>query len=165
MTQTPPDLPIAFLVGYAAPVQPEHPNKLARLGVTGVRGDHAEGRQHIAHEVRYAPDTFALAIRPGWDGADPRTALAWEMYRVAIGRHASLAEGLEAAAAERDPDSHEFEPATLRIDGVEHEAVQLHEYGMVARAAVVDGWTVVAAVPAGQQPAVELHALAESVAD
>lgn len=154
------DLPIAYLAGLDAPVQPGHPVELARLGVTGIRG----GTRHVTNEVRYDSRTMALVHRPGWDGADPRSALADLMWRAAVARFQPFEDALEACASEQDPDNHEFGPAALRVDGVEHEAVEVREHGLVARAAVVDGWTVVASVPEGGELAVELHTVAELAA-
>lgn len=151
--ETLPDLPIAYLAGYEAPLQPEHPDRLARLGISGASSSR--------NEVRYPNRAFVQIIRPGTLHTDPRAAIAWEMYRIAIGRHQPFSGALEACAAEHDPDNHEFEAAVLRVDGVDHDAVEVREYGLVARAAVVDGWIVVAAVPEGDEPAVELHTYTE----
>ncbi|MBS2554088.1 hypothetical protein KGQ19_45270 [Catenulispora sp. NL8] len=47
--------------------------------------------------------------------------------------------------------------AVLKVNGGEYEAVELCEKGLVARAALVSGWTVAARVPEeGSEPVVEL---------
>ena len=156
MTEFSRDLPIGYLARRPAPVQPDHPDELSRLGVGGVYGHR--------HEVRYSGGALVQVIRPEGDCGDPRGALAFEMYRIAVSRHQPFSEALEACAAERYPDNHEFEPAVLRVNGVDWAAVEVREYGFVARAAVVNGWTVVAAVSEGSELAVELHTVAELAA-
>ncbi|WP_194896302.1 hypothetical protein [Catenulispora pinisilvae] len=153
------DLPVALLLGYTPPRRPGHPEPLVRLGVTGTRGQRIDGKlRHVSNEIRY-PNTDArvLVNRPGWSDADPRAALAWLMFRVAVERHQPFSEALDACAGELDQESHEFHQAVLSVNGTEHEAIELREKGLTARAAVVSGWTVVACVPeTDAEPVIEL---------
>lgn len=162
MTHSSPELPIAYLVGFDIPTQPDHPDPLARLGVTGTHSYWDDGElRHVRNEVRYSDGALVQVIRPGWDASEPRAAIAAEMHRIAVSRHLPFTEALEACAAERDPDHHEFEPATLRVGGVDYQAIEAREHGLIARAAVVDGWTVVACVTDGVAIEVALHTIAE----
>lgn len=147
MTTVEPDLPVAFLTGYG------------RIGVTSRRGQRIEGElRHVTNEVRYpGTDARVLVNRPGWSDADPRAALTWLMFHVAVDRHKPFSEALDACAGELDQASHDFHRAVLNVNGAEYEAVELSEKGLTARAALVGGWTVVACIPGdGSEPVVEL---------
>lgn len=147
LTTVEPDLPVAYLVGYE------------RIGVTSTRGQRIEGElRHVTNEVRYAgTDARTLVNRPGWSDAEPRAALTWLMFHVAVERYKPFSEALDACAEELDQESHDFRAAVLRVDAMAYEAVELSEKGLTARAAIVDGWTVVACVPdSAAELAVEL---------
>ncbi|WP_194922080.1 hypothetical protein [Catenulispora rubra] len=146
MTTVEPDLPVARLVGYE------------RIGVTSRRGQRIDGQlRHVTNEVRYpGTDARALVNRPGWSDADPRAALTWLMFHVAVDRHKPFSEALDACAGELDQSSHDFYPAVLSVNGTDCEAVELSEKGLTARAALVGGWTVVACVPEAADLVVEL---------
>jgi hypothetical protein len=87
------------------------------------------------------------------------------MRRIAVSAPQPFAGAPDACAGELDQAGHDFRPAVLQIDGIGYHGWELREKSLTARAAVIDGgWTILACVPHGEEPAVELDYLARKAA-
>lgn len=75
-----------------------------------------------------------------------------------------LAQAMAQAGANKDTARHDVdqarerggEPAALVVNGARHAGVELSVFLLKARAAVVDGWTVVVVAPLDQEPELSL---------
>lgn len=147
------DMPVAFLAGYERRPQPEHTDPLARVGVTAARYAEIDGRLRRAeNRVRHAVDAQAAVMRR----SDLQEALFQLLEQVLFDREHSYSHASQGTVFEAEGPENRVYPGFLTVEGVQHEALELREPGVVLRAAVVDGWTVVASVPDGQEPVVEL---------
>lgn len=161
------DLPLAFLAGRRRRIQPDHHSPLARLGITGTRGHRIGDRvRHVMNTAGYGTEyrVQAAAIRPGWTWGDAHGALAWHVYCIAVSE--AMAAGIDDPAGssdgELDQATHDFAPAVLVVNGAGYPGWELRERGVLVRAAVVDGWTILASVLDGDEPLVELEYLTDS---
>lgn len=156
------DLPAGFLDGYDPPVQPTNAFGLARFGITCIhhRRSLGEAMTHIRNDVRY-PGALVQIHRPGWDNSEPRDALAAVMLRIGVIGWPRPPQPMQQPAY---PTSHQYEQAILLVDDVGYAGLELHEYGLTARAASVDGWTVLACVPTKEPIQIQMLTVAELLA-
>lgn len=161
------DLPLAFLAGYPRRLQSLHPDPLAQRGLSGFNEGQINGvTRHFANTVLHGAGirTRAEIIRPGWNRAEPQAALCDLMMRFELATLKDLSGGFDMCPG---PKAHAYGFGPLVVDGVQYNAIELREHGVVARAAVVaGGWTVLACVPddVASMPAVELEAAEAAVA-
>jgi hypothetical protein len=121
---------------------------LGRRGEPPYQNSTTYGNSHRTQAQGNRPDSQ-------WKYRDPRGALIWLMHCIAV----SDSEPFDIAAgdAELNPEAHNFRRAILTVNGAGYAGWELREKGVVARAAVVEGgWTVLASVPEGEEPAVTL---------
>jgi hypothetical protein len=138
-------MPAAYLVGRPRPraISPGH----QRIDDT---------LQHVTNTAVYDNRTRVQVAREGWDFGSVKGAIVWAMYRAAVTSNQNRGSNLdEYAHLLDDVELHPFTATTLAVDGIAHPALELHRFGVVVRAAVVEGWTVLACVPESQDPTVE----------
>ena len=87
--------------------------------------------------------------QPEW--AEPRAALV-RTFESAMARRGFRSEKIRAFLD--DPST--IQTTTLIVNEVDREAIEARAWNIAVRAAVVDGWTVVVAVPADCEPRVLL---------
>lgn len=87
--------------------------------------------------------------QPDW--AEPRAAVV-RAFESVMAKRGYQSEKIRAYL--EDPET--IQSTTMVVNEVEREAIEAHGWNIRVRAAVVDGWTVVVAVPADCEPRVLL---------
>lgn len=143
-------MPVAIIVGAGEPRGATAP------GVHQVDGAPAHVSNRTSYDGYYR--RYVSVCRPdGWPWGEPRQALAWAMFCVAVSSNKPVGVGVEVHQSELDESSHDYQAATLTVDCVAYQGWMVHGHGVRAWAVTVaGGWTVLAVAPEGQEPVVEL---------